>query len=298
MAELLLQGTYTAIVTPLTPDGDALDVDALDRLVDDQIAGGVSGLVPCGTTGEAPTLSDAEQLEVIRRVVARSKGRVPVLAGTGSFSTKKSIAASRAAVEAGADGVMIVMPYYNKPSQDGMRAHVLAIAKSVDVPIVLYNIPGRSVVDLAPETTERICAEAKNVVGMKEATGNVLRCQELARRLGDRLTVLSGDDALTLPMMAVGAKGVISVTSNVLPAHTSKVTRLALEGRFAEARAAHFELLELHGLLFVEPNPAPAKAALALLGKMSPSVRGPLVPASEGLTGRLREALARLGVTP
>jgi 4-hydroxy-tetrahydrodipicolinate synthase len=273
----------------------AIDVEALDRLVEDQIEGGVSGLVPCGTTGEAPTLTDAEQIEVIRRVVQRARGRVPILAGTGSFSTKKSVSASRAAVEAGADGVMIVMPYYNKPSQDGMCAHVLEIARSVDVPVVLYNIPGRSVVDLAPETTERICAQAKNVVGMKEATGNVLRCQELVRRLGDRLTVLSGDDALTLPMMAVGAKGVISVTSNVLPAQTSRVTRLALEGRFHEAKAAHFELLELHGLLFVEPNPAPAKAALALMGKMSPAVRGPLVPCSEALTGRLQEALGRVG---
>ncbi|MBK6512997.1 MAG: 4-hydroxy-tetrahydrodipicolinate synthase [Polyangiaceae bacterium] len=295
MAELVLQGTFTAIVTPLSPDGGAIDVEALDRLVEDQIEGGVSGLVPCGTTGEAPTLTDAEQIEVIRRVVQRARGRVPILAGTGSFSTKKSVSASRAAVEAGADGVMIVMPYYNKPSQDGMCAHVLEIARSVDVPVVLYNIPGRSVVDLAPETTERICAQAKNVVGMKEATGNVLRCQELVRRLGDRLTVLSGDDALTLPMMAVGAKGVISVTSNVLPAQTSRVTRLALEGRFHEAKAAHFELLELHGLLFVEPNPAPAKAALALMGKMSPAVRGPLVPCSEALTGRLQEALGRVG---
>ncbi|MBK8937553.1 MAG: 4-hydroxy-tetrahydrodipicolinate synthase [Polyangiaceae bacterium] len=295
MAELVLQGTFTAIVTPLSPDGGAIDVEALDRLVEDQIEGGVSGLVPCGTTGEAPTLTDAEQIEVIRRVVQRARGRVPILAGTGSFSTKKSVSASRAAVEAGADGVMIVMPYYNKPSQDGMCAHVLEVARSVDVPIVLYNIPGRCIVDLAPETTERICAQAKNVVGMKEATGNVLRCQELVRRLGDRLTVLSGDDALTLPMMAVGAKGVISVTSNVLPAQTSRVTRLALEGRFHEAKAAHFELLELHGLLFVEPNPAPAKAALALMGKMSPAVRGPLVPCSEALTGRLQEALGRVG---
>lgn len=293
MPALVLEGTLTAIVTPFTADGSAIDHAALDALVDAQIAGGVSGLVPCGTTGEAPTLTDAEQVEVIQRVVARAKGRVPVLAGTGSFSTKKTIASSKAAMEAGADGVMIVMPYYSKPSQDGMRAHVVEIARAVDAPIVLYNIPGRCVVDLLPETTEKICAEAKNVVGMKEATGNVLRCQELVRRLGDRLAVLSGDDALTLPMMSVGAKGVISVASNVLPAATSKVTSLALAGKYEEARKAHLALLEIHGLLFVEPNPAPAKAALAFMGKMSASVRGPLVPATEELTLRLKDALAR-----
>jgi 4-hydroxy-tetrahydrodipicolinate synthase len=293
--KLPLSGTYTALVTPFSADGEKVDLAALDALVEAQIRGGVSGLVPCGTTGESPTLSDAEQLEVIRRVVDVAKGRVPVLAGTGTFSTKKTVAASRAAVEAGANGVMVVMPYYNKPSQDGMRAHVLEVAAAVDVPIVLYNIPGRSVVDLLPETTERICAEAPRVVGMKEATGNVLRCQELVKRLGDRLTVLSGDDALTLPMMAVGAKGVISVTSNVLPKEVSLVTSLFLENKLEAAQRAHFALLDLHALLFVEPNPAPAKAALALAKVMSKSVRGPLVPCTDGLEQRIATALARLG---
>jgi 4-hydroxy-tetrahydrodipicolinate synthase len=291
---LRLSGTYTALVTPFSPDGGELDPGALDALVEAQIQGGVSGLVPCGTTGESPTLTDEEQALVIKRVVAAAKGRVPVLAGTGSFSTKKSIAASKAAVEAGADGVMIVMPYYNKPSQDGMLEHVLAIARAVPCPIVLYNIPGRSVVDLAADTTARICEAAPNVVGIKDATGNVLRCQELKRRLGDRLTVLSGDDALTLPMMAVGASGVISVTSNVLPRQVSEVTRLVEQGDFLGARAAHLRLLELHGLMFVEPNPAPAKAALAGMGRMSAAVRGPLVAASEGLRQKITEALGRL----
>lgn len=293
MRPLALSGTWTALVTPFSPDGNNIDFDALDKLVDAQLAGGISGLVPCGTTGETPTLTDEEQLQVIRRVVARAKGKAPVMAGTGTFSTKKTVAASKAAIEAGADAVMVVMPYYNKPSQDGMRAHVLEVAAAVDAPIVLYNIPGRSVVDLLPETTERICAEAKNVVGMKEATGNVVRCQELLRRLGDRLSVMSGDDALTLGMLALGAKGVISVTSNVLPAQTSRVTTLWREGKIEEARRAHFDLLELHGLLFVEPNPSPAKAALAHLGMMSASVRGPLVPCGEALSQRVKEALAR-----
>ncbi len=294
MKQLALEGTFTALVTPLTADGESVDFAALDRLVDDQLAGGITGLVPCGTTGESPTLSEAEQVQVIERVVQRAKGRVPVLAGTGSFSTKKTIEASKAAMKVGADGVMIVMPYYNKPSQEGMRAHVLAVAGAVDAPIVLYNIPGRSVVDLLPETTEQICKDAPNVVGMKEATGNVVRCQELVRRLGDRLTVLSGDDGITLPMMAVGARGVISVTSNVLPRETSAVTTAFLAGKLDEARRAHFALLELHALMFIEPNPAPAKAALASMGRMTPAVRGPLVPASEAATARVKDALAKL----
>lgn len=289
-----LQGTFTAIVTPFTPDGDAVDFAALEALVEAQIAGGVSGLVPCGTTGEAPTLTDEEQVQVISRVASLAKGRVPVLAGTGSFSTKKTVAASRAAMAAGADGVMVVMPYYNKPSQEGLRQHVLAIAKAVPAPIVLYNIPGRSVVDLSAETTARICEGAPNVVGLKDATGNVLRCQELKRLLGDRLTVLSGDDGLTVPMMSVGASGVISVTSNVRPREVSEVTRLFLAGDLAGARAKHFALLPLHALLFVEPNPAPAKAALAAAGKMSASVRLPLAPATEGLVKQVLAAIAKL----
>lgn len=289
-----LSGTFTALVTPFSFDGETVDGAALDALVDAQIEGGVSGLVPCGTTGESPTLTDAEQAEVIRRVVVRAKGRVPVVAGTGTFSTKKTIAASKAAREAGADAVMIVMPYYSKPSQDGLHAHVVDIARAVDLPIVLYNVPGRTVVDLLPETTERICNDAPNVVAMKEATANVLRCQELKRRLGDRLAVFSGDDVLTLPMMAVGATGVISVTSNVRPRETSLVCAQAASGRFDLAQTTHFALLELHALLFVEPNPAPAKALLAHEKRMTPTVRRPLVEASAPLTARLVEAASRV----
>ncbi|MEZ4294677.1 MAG: 4-hydroxy-tetrahydrodipicolinate synthase [Polyangiaceae bacterium] len=289
-----LRGTYTAIVTPFSSDGEAIDFAALEALVEGQIAGGVSGLVPCGTTGETPTLTDEEQVQVIARVVAVAKGRVPVLAGTGTFSTKKTIEASKAALGAGADGVMIVMPYYNKPSQEGMRLHVLAVAKAVGAPVVLYNIPGRSVVDLATETTARICEQAANVVGLKDATANVLRCQELKRTLGDRLTVLSGDDALTVPMMSVGASGVISVTSNVRPRAVSEVTRRFLAGDLEGARKAHFALLPVHALMFAEPNPAPAKAALAAEKKMNASVRLPLAPASEAVVKQVVAALAKL----
>jgi 4-hydroxy-tetrahydrodipicolinate synthase len=293
-SRLPLSGTFTALVTPFSPDGGEVDWSALDALVEAQIEGGVTGLVPCGTTGESPTLTEEEQSAVIKRVVAKAAGRVAVLAGTGSVSTKKSVLASKAAVEAGADGVMIVMPYYNKPSQEGMREHMLAIARAVSCPIVLYNVPSRTVVDLSADTTARICELAPNVVGLKDASGNVLRCQELKRRLGDRLTILCGDDALTVPMMAVGASGVISVTSNVRPRAVSDVTRLMDKGDFAAARAAHLRLLELHGLMFVEPNPAPAKAALAGVGRMNASVRSPLLPASEVLRQKITEALARL----
>lgn len=294
MKTISFTGTFTALVTPFVAGGDAVDFRALEALVEAQIEGGVSGLVPCGTTGESPTLSDDEQVAVIKCVVDVTKGRVPVIAGTGSFSTKKTITASKAALAVGADGVMVVMPYYNKPSQDGMREHVLAIAREVSCPIVLYNIPGRSVVDLSADTTAQICDKAPNVVALKDATGNVLRCQELKRRLGDRLTVLSGDDALTLAFGSVGASGVISVTSNVRPREVSAVTTALLANDYVQARAYHFALVELHNVMFIEPNPAPAKAALASMGRMTDVVRLPLVPASAATKQKVVEALARV----
>lgn len=294
MKTISFTGTFTALVTPFVAGGDAVDFAALDALVEAQIAGGVSGLVPCGTTGESPTLTEEEQLAVIKRVAEVTKGRIPVIAGTGSFSTKKTIAASKAALSVGADGVMVVMPYYNKPSQDGLREHVLAISREVSSPIVLYNIPGRSVVDLSADTTAQICEKAPNVVALKDATGNVLRCQELKRRVGERLTILSGDDALTLAFGSVGASGVISVTSNVRPREVSAVTTALLANDYVRARAYHFALVEAHNALFLEPNPAPAKAALASLGRMTDVVRLPLVPASPGTKQKVLEALARL----
>lgn len=295
-AEVIFAGTFTALVTPFTTGGEKIDFEALDQLVEAQIAGGIAGLVPCGTTGETPTLSAQEQLTVIQRVAKTANGRVPIVAGTGSNDTKKSIDASKAALEAGADGVMIVMPYYSKPSQAGMLAHVTTIAKAVDAPIVIYNIPGRSVVDLAADTTEAICDKAPNVKCIKDATGNVVRCQEVVRRLGDRLTVMSGDDGLTLGMMATGAKGVISVSSNVVPAKVSEVTRLIADGKWDAARKAHLSLLSLHAAMFVEPNPAPAKAALELLGRMKSDVRLPLVPATDATRARVRAELTAVGM--
>ncbi len=293
MAHLAPKGALTALVTPFTRDGEAVDLAAYEALVEAQVQGGISGLVPCGTTGETPTLSDAEQLDVIRRTVEVARGRVPVFAGTGSFSTKKTIEASRRALEAGATGVMVVMPYYSKPTQEGLFQHVRAVASAVDAPVILYNIPGRSSVDLALDTTCRIAEACPNVVATKEATGNVLRCQELKRALGDRLTVLSGDDALTLAMMATGADGVISVTSNAFPAEVSAVVAAFASGCAREALALHQRLLPVHDAMFIEANPGPIKAVLAARAAMSDAVRLPLVPVSDATRARLAEVLAR-----
>lgn len=289
---LNLFGTYTALVTPFRDDpGRSIDWDALDQLVVAQIDGGVEGIVPCGTTGESPALSHEEQLELVKRCVKLAKGKVQVIAGTGASSTRTAIDLSRAAAGAGASAVMVVVPYYNKPTQEGLYQHFVAVAAEVPCPVVIYNIPGRTGTDLAADTLGRICRAAKNVVATKEATGNVLRAQELVRILGDRLTVLSGDDGLTLAMMAVGARGVISVTSNVLPAEVSRVPRLVREGKWDLARKAHFALLPVHEVMFVESNPSPAKAALARSKKVKDVLRGPLVPVSEAARAKLSAAL-------
>lgn len=274
------EGTYTALVTPFKDDG-AIDWEAFDRLVEAQIEGGVQGIVPCGTTGESPALDHEEQLELVRRCAKLAKGRVTVLAGTGTNSTKGTIALSQAAERAGADAVMVVVPYYNKPTQAGLCDHYANVAASVSCPIVVYNIPGRTGIDLAADTLARICERAPNVVATKEATGNVLRAQEIARVLGPRCTILSGDDSLTLPMIAVGARGVISVTSNLYPAEVVAATRLALDGKIEEARRAHLALCGVHEVMFVEANPSPVKAALAHKGRMKDVVRGPLARITE-----------------
>jgi 4-hydroxy-tetrahydrodipicolinate synthase len=285
------EGTFTALVTPFKDDL-SIDWDAFDKLVDGQLQGGVSGLVPCGTTGESPTLDPEEEVELIRRCVKAAKGKAMIMAGTGSNSTKSTIEYSQAAVKAGADAVMIVTPYYNKPTQEGLYHHYLASAASVDVPVCIYNIPGRSIVDLSTDTLARICEKAKNVVAIKDATGNVTRCSETVRQFGSRLTVLSGDDTLTLPMISLGAKGVISVTSNIFPAEVSKATRLALEGRMEEARREHLALSNVYDTMFLEANPACPKAALAHLGRMKENVRGPMLKASEATRAKVIAALA------
>ncbi len=285
---LSLQGTYTALVTPFRPD-TSIDWAAFERLLEGQVAGKVSGVVPCGTTGESPTLSHDEHNDVVRRTVGVIKGRTQVIAGTGSNSKREAIEMSKAAEAAGVDALMVVVPYYNKPTQEGLFRHFVEVAKSVRLPIVVYNIPGRTGIDLAAETLARICDAAANVVATKEATGNVLRAQKLASLLGDRLTILSGDDALTLPMMSVGARGVISVTSNLLPTDVSDVTTLALQGKWTEARRAHAALFSVHEAMFIEANPGPVKALLADTGMMLDGVRSPLVPVTEGTRAILKK---------
>jgi 4-hydroxy-tetrahydrodipicolinate synthase len=285
-------GIYTAIVTPFQDEAtQALDFKAFDRLLDSQLEAGVDGLVPCGTTGESPSLSNEEQLTLIRHTVNRARGKAKVLAGTGTNATRTTIERSQAAVDVGADAVMVVVPYYNKPTQEGLLRHFVAVARSVSCPVVVYNVPGRTSVDLLPDTLVRIVEEAPNVVAVKEATGNVLRAQELVRRFGDRLTVMCGDDALTLPMMAVGARGVISVTSNLMPKEIVRLVRLAADGRFGEARNLHLSLLPVHEAMFLESNPGPVKAALAVTAVMTDVVRGPLVRASGVTRSAIQVAL-------
>ena len=291
MSTFSLRGAFTALVTPFDREGSQIDWAAYEKLVAGQLDNGVAGLVPCGTTGETPTLSDAEQREIVQRTAALVRGRVPILAGTGTNNTKKSIDLSKAAIEAGANAVMIVMPYYSKPSQEGMIRHVEVIAREVGAPIVLYNIPGRTGVELGVEPFLRILDQSPNVVGVKDATGNVLHCQELLRRAGDRVVVVSGDDPLTLPLMSVGAKGVISVTSNLYPREVSASVDDALAGRWDEALGMHRRLLPVHRALFLEPNPQPLKAALALKKRMHPSVRLPMLEASEATRQLLADVM-------
>jgi 4-hydroxy-tetrahydrodipicolinate synthase len=292
MTGLNLRGALTALVTPLSADGSSIEIGALERLISTQLEAGIGGLVACGTTAETPTLTPEEQREVIKTVVRLAKGKVPVVAGAGNNDTLDSINLARTAVEAGADAVMVVMPYYNKPSQEGMVRHVQAIAGAVDVPVVIYNIPGRTIVDLSVESTLRIADTCKNVVAVKDATGKLDYAMDLLSRAGNRLTLLCGDDPLTVPMMSVGATGVISVTSNLLPGAVQKVTELMLAGDTKTALREHLRLLPVHRSLFIEPNPQPVKAALAARGAMKASVRLPLVEASNDTRDKVIAALS------
>ena len=271
--------TYTALVTPFR-DGE-VDVAALERLIEGQIAAGVAGIVAVGTTGESPTLSHEERENVIKLVVKTAKGRCQVLAGTGSYSTREAIAATKRAEELGADAALIVAPYYNKPSQEGLFRHFQAIAQATSLPIMLYNIPGRCSVDIAADTVERLAAECSNIVAIKEASGSVDRVSELRARLPNEFAILSGDDSLTLPFMSVGAVGVVSVASNLIPAQVRALVRTQDAGDVKFARELHLQLLPIFKDLFIEPNPVPIKTALSWRGMMSAEVRLPLCEMSE-----------------
>jgi 4-hydroxy-tetrahydrodipicolinate synthase len=293
MADLDLSGTFTALVTPFSASGSEVDFTSYEKLLSQQLKAGVSGLIPCGTTGEAPTLSPAEQRELVTLAVRAARGKARVVVGTTSNDTKKAVELTRAAFEAGADAAMLAMPFYNKPSQEGLVRHVTLVAQGASGPLVLYNIPGRSSVNLEVETLLRILDLCPNVVALKDASGGLIYCQELLARAKDRVTVLSGDDALTLPLLSVGALGVVSVTSNVYPRAVAEVVEEARAGRFDVARGKHAALYPVHRDLFSEPSPAPVKAALAQKGLLaSAEVRPPLVAASPTCVRRLAETLS------
>jgi 4-hydroxy-tetrahydrodipicolinate synthase len=292
----MFTGTYTAIVTPFIKNGK-VDESRLRELVEFQIAGGVDGIVPCGTTGESPTLDHAEHEHVVELVVKFAAKRCKVIAGTGSNSTDEAIMMTAHAKNAGADASLQVAPYYNKPTQAGLYAHFRAIAEASELPMILYNIPGRCGVDIANETMVRLRHDLpKLVVGLKEATGNVDRVSQMRQLVDSDFSILSGDDSLTLPMMAVGAVGVISVASNVIPREVTELTRAALKGDFATAGQIHAKVFPLFKDLFIETNPTPVKAALAMMGKIEETYRLPLVPMADNNKAQLRKTLAALGL--
>jgi 4-hydroxy-tetrahydrodipicolinate synthase len=292
------EGTFTALVTPMRDDRErSLDLDALERLVEQQIAGGVEGLVACGTTGEAATLSDDEWAEVILRTRQFAAGRVPVVAGTGSNDTRKAVAQSQKAEQLGADALLVVTPYYNKPTQAGLIAHFTAVADAVRTPVILYNVPGRTGCNLLPATVAEL-AKHPNVVGLKEASGSLEQVIETLARTGGDFPVLSGEDGLCVPMYSVGGKGVISVVSNPAPAQTSALYRDFRAGRTAEAARGQVALHSLIKVLFSEPNPQPAKMAMHLLGRMAPVARLPLIDATPATREALRKELQTLGLLP
>jgi 4-hydroxy-tetrahydrodipicolinate synthase len=288
-----LEGAMTALVTPMR-DGQ-VDGDALRRLVDEQIAAGIDALVAVGTTGESATLSFAEHIDTVRAVVGAARGRVPVVAGAGANATAEAIELTRACEEAGADALLHVTPYYNRPNQEGLYRHFKACAEATRLPIILYNVPSRTGCDLLPETIARL-AERDNIVSVKEATGNLARASDIVRRCGSRISVLSGDDFTAFPLYAVGARGVISVVSNVMAREMAEMWDAFAGGDLARARALHERIIPLTELLFAEPSPAPTKAALALLGRMSAELRLPMVPVTDGLRDRLRKQLEADGL--
>ena len=286
------QGAITALVTPMR--GGQVDYPSLSKLVEEQIASGIDGLVAVGTTGESATLSVSEHVAVIRHVVEVTARRVPVIAGAGGNATAEAIELSQASEAAGADGLLHVTPYYNKPTQEGLYRHYAAIARETRLPIVLYNVPGRTSCDLLPDTVERL-AEIDRVVAIKDAS-DVRRASELIHLVGDRIGVLSGDDATALPIIALGGRGVISVASNVVPRQMAELCRAAAAGDLARARSIHFDLLPLFGLLFAEPSPIPVKTALEIRGLIDGELRLPLCPCSPGLRARLAECLKAKGI--
>jgi 4-hydroxy-tetrahydrodipicolinate synthase len=287
----MFTGAISALVTPFREG--AVDEAALREMIEWQIGAGIDGIFPCGSTGESSTMTHAEHEQVIRIAIEQARKRVPVLAGTGSNSTAEAIRLTAFAREAGADGAVLISPYYNRPTQDGIFKHYKMIAASADLPLIVYNIPVRTGSNILPETFARL-AEIKNIVGVKEASGSMDQISDIRRLCGDRLAIFAGDDALTLPIMALGGEGVISVISNVMPRETHELTAAALAGDYARAREIHFRLLPLMRALFLETNPIPVKQALAFMGKCAAEMRMPLTMMSPAPAEKLRAVMKEL----
>ncbi|PPC76368.1 4-hydroxy-tetrahydrodipicolinate synthase [Pokkaliibacter plantistimulans] len=291
----MIKGSLVALVTPMTSMGD-VDWAMLDRLVELHIEAGTSAIVAVGTTGESATLDNDEHLAVISRVVQRSGGRMHVMAGTGANATSEAVALTRAAAHAGADSCLSVVPYYNKPTQEGLYQHFSAIAAAVDIDLYLYNVPGRTVCDMLPETVVRLAKDVPNIVGLKDATGNLERARWLLEHLPEGFALYSGDDATALDLILLGGQGNISVTANVAPALMADMCRLALQGNVNEARIINERLMPLHQNLFVESNPIPVKWAMAELDMIQTGIRLPLTTLSNQYHDLVRQALAHAGL--
>jgi len=289
----MFTGSLVAIVTPFK--NGRVDERALVDLIEFQIANGTDGIVPCGTTGESATLTHEEHNRVIGLTIEAVRRRVPVIAGTGSNSTAEAIALTKHAQQAGADAALLIAPYYNKPTQEGLFRHYKAIADAVELPLVLYNIPGRTSVNMLPATVARL-ASIRNIVAIKEGSASLQQVSEIIQACGDRMTVLSGDDPLTLPMLAVGAKGVITVTANIVPGDMAAMVDAFAAGKLDEARRVHYRLYPLFTALFYETNPIPVKEALAMMGKIQPDLRLPLCPMSADNRDKLARALKDYGL--
>jgi 4-hydroxy-tetrahydrodipicolinate synthase len=293
--KISLQGCGTALVTPMKSDG-SIDEPALCKLVEWQVASKIDFLVPCGTTGETPTLSMDECLSVIRRVVQTAAGRVPIMAGATSNSTRDAIEKARAvAAIQGVDHILTASPYYNKPTQEGQYQHFKAVAEAVNKPIILYNVPGRTGANIEPATLARL-AEITNIVGVKEASGNISQIADVCSAVPEKFLVFSGDDAITLPVISLGGAGVISVAANEIPREMAEITRLALTDQWAEARRLHRKYLPLMQINFIESNPLPVKAALAMMGKIEENYRLPMVRMRPDTRQKLEQALKQCGL--
>ena len=292
----MIHGSIVAIVTPFS--GGAVDYPRLEELIEFHIESGTHGIVPVGTTGESPTLSHAEHKEVVKFTVNTAGGRVPVVAGTGSNSTEEAVEFTEFAEKAGADAALVVTPYYNKPTQEGMYRHFRTLAGKTSLPLILYNVPGRTGVNAEPETVERLFRDCENIIGVKEATGSLEQASRIIHLCGEEFTVLSGDDAVNYPLLAVGAKGFITVTANIAPGDVAELYNSFARGDVEEARRLHYRLLPLNSVLFVESNPIPVKAALALMGKIEPEIRAPLYPLSGGNLEKLEAELGAYGLLP